>query len=180
MRCVCFWLRTNFGNVTALEVMKGNVKLWQVSVINLMLLMSVAVHNAVKLFFFFFLVLFFVRGEECILSSSWDINMYVLHLTEVLLINTKMKPRVSECWREKLWLPLNIKQHVSYKDKCFSYFLFFYILFLVSVFSNTTEPKGHFIDHSEVMSPDLCLFFFIYLNVVLSFQSTYWCNINTL
>lgn len=33
-------------------------------------------------------------------------------------------------------------------------------------FSNTTEPKGHFIDHSEVMLPDVYL---IYLNVTLFF-----------
>lgn len=63
------------------------------------------------------------------------------------------------CLREKLWSPLNIKQHVSYKEKkCFLFFLSCFS------FSNTIEPKGHFIDHSEVMSPVMSLV--IYLNVI--------------
>lgn len=57
------------------------------------------------------------------------------------------------------------------RKKCF----LFYVLFLsLSPFSNTIEPKGHFIDHSEVMSPIVCLV--INLNVILFFffiQSTY-------
>lgn len=56
----------------------------------------------------------------------------------------------------------------------------FYVFVSLSPFSNTIEPKGHFIDHSEVMSPIVCLV--INLNVILFFfsiQST-WCNINSL
>lgn len=38
-------------------------------------------------------------------------------------------------------------------------------------FSNTIEPKGHFIDHSEVMSPVMSLV--IYLNVIFPLPSSY-------
>lgn len=40
------------------------------------------------------------------------------------------------------------------KKKTVFFFMFFVSL---SPFSNTIEPKGHFIDHSEVMSPIVCL-----------------------
>lgn len=44
------------------------------------------------------------------------------------------------------------------RKNCF-FFSFFILNVLVSLspFSNTIEPKGHFIDHSEVMSPIVCL-----------------------
>lgn len=48
-------------------------------------------------------------------------------------------------------------------------FLFFSLCLSLSPFSNTIEPKGHFIDHSEVMSPIVCLLSFINLNVILYF-----------
>lgn len=49
----------------------------------------------------------------------------------------------------------------------FLFSLSFLCFLLLSPFSNTIEPKGHFIDHSEVMSPIVCLV--INLNVILFF-----------
>ena len=87
----------------------------------IIILMPVAVHNAVNCF---------LEKKTNILSSFMTYKyMYVLHLTEVLLINTKNEAVcVCECLREKLWLPLNIKQHVSYREK--TSVLFFFIFFL--------------------------------------------------
>lgn len=47
--------------------------------------------------------------------------------------------------------------------------------------SNTIEPKGHFINHSEVMLSIVHLML-INLNVILllPFRALTWCNINSL
>lgn len=85
--------------------------------------------------------------------------MYVLHLTEVLLINnTKMKLCVCVCARvfERKAVIATEYKTARFLQRKKNVFFFFMFLFL-SPFSNTIEPKGHFIDHSEVMSPVVCL-----------------------
>lgn len=82
--------------------------------------------------------------------------MYELHLTEVLLINnTKMKLCVcARVFERKAVIATEYKAaRFLQRKRCF--FFLFYVF--VSPFSNTIEPKGHFIDHSEVMSPIVCL-----------------------
>lgn len=77
--------------------------------------MPVAVHNAVNC------------SKNNLSSFMIYKYVYVLHLTEVLLINmTKMKlcVCVRGCVWEKLWLPLTIKQHVSYKENFFVFYVF--------------------------------------------------------
>lgn len=58
------------------------------------------------------------------------------------------------------------KAVIATKYKTAHFLIFFPLLFDVfffclslshSNFSNNIEPKGHFIDHSEVMSPIVCL-----------------------
>ncbi len=166
--CVCFDYMVVIWTCNQSRGREGKTKTGVVSLrclrhdyINI--LMPVAVHNAVNCSW--------EKNNNHILSSFMIYKyMYELHLTEVLLINnTKMK--LCACagvWEKKLWLPLNIKQHVSYKEK--DVFLFYVF---VSPFSNTIEPKGHFIDHSEVMSPIVCLLSLTWMWFFFSIRSTY-------
>lgn len=62
---------------------------------------------------------------------------------------------------EKAVIATEYKAARFLQRKCF----FLFLCFCFSPFSNTIEPKGHFIDHSEVMSPSVCLV--INLNVIL-------------
>lgn len=83
--------------------------------------------------------------------------MYGLHLTEVLLINnTKMKLCVW-VFERKAVIATEYKAARFLQRKMFFFFFFLCFCFSFSPFSNTIEPKGHFIDHSEVMSPIVCL-----------------------
>lgn len=72
--------------------------------------------------------------------------MYEPHLTEVLLMDVKLKLCV--------WT-LARKAVIATEYKAAHFLMVFFFLFNIVVFlsfSNNIEPKGHFIDHSEVVS----------------------------